>query len=143
MVALTILSIIFLPSLASASSAPTSQTITTGSQIAGTFPTDIATVNNVFMQYREASVASFPAINTRTFGADAAGLSHTITLPTAIPIGTLLIVGFAANTPGTVTWPVGWTQFDSIGTGGCCGDDLYMGYRFPDGSEGPTIAITT
>lgn len=85
----------------------------------GVYPTDEAWASST-----EASVAT----------------SHTADLPTGIVVGQTILVFFGTGaTPGTVTWPAGWTQFLQDGTPNA----FYIAYREADGTEGATITITT
>ncbi len=68
--------------------------------------------------------------------------SHIFTLPGNIVSGNLLLM-FATYDPpaGTITWPGGWTQVYSFGTGDFGTGQLYK--RTADGTEGTTITVTT
>lgn len=82
---------------------------------------------------------AFPQVQTTaTTGDSAAATSHTVTLPSGITSGDLLLIFIglqASSTLGTVT---GWTKFASAES---VQPTIGWYYRQADGSEGSTVAI--
>lgn len=85
----------------------------------------------------------FPTVlATNTSGEFAANVtSHTVSLPSGIVSGNLLIVCFAVDAGPTITWPGGWTEF-FIGDASAA-VTLALAYRQADGGEGASITVTT
>ncbi len=75
-------------------SAPSTETITTGSKVSGTFPTDVQTSNNAYIQYREANQA--PLVD-HTFVEVTAVQSTTSTTYVDIPGATIGSSSFTAG----------------------------------------------
>ena len=69
--------------------------------------------------------------------------SHTVSLPSNISLGDLLIVVFSlgGGNGGTVSWPGGWTEIAEIDNSGSI--KLAVAYRQADGDEDPTITVTS
>lgn len=91
---------------------------------------------------------AFPAIETTAQGNTAASTSHTVTLPTGIVSGNLVLIFFShidATAQGNpTTWPAGWTELsDDENSVASNKPVLSIGYRFCDGSEGASITVTT
>ena len=109
-------------------------------------------INHVSMTLEESTLISCewtlqrslatPTIEARTHSFDTvATTSHTVSLPSGIVAGNLLIVVFTVDAT-TVTFPAGWTVFaaqDSVLTV----ERMEIAYRLADGSEGSTITVTT
>lgn len=75
------------------------------------------------------------AVNTGTDSTTGV-TSSTVNLPASIASGDLLIAIFAADaTPGTITWPAGWTQLFT--------SRISVAYKIATGSEGSTMTVTT
>lgn len=69
-----------------------------------------------------------------------AGTAHTVTLPSPIFAGELLIVILdKGSTAATVNALAGWTELLDENNG----NGLYIAYRFTDGTEGASISLTT
>jgi hypothetical protein len=67
--------------------------------------------------------------------------SHTVTLPSGIGAGDLLLMWLAFNgTSGAVNTPSGWTPLQAAAANNANG---YPFYRIADGSEGASVAVTT
>ena len=86
-----------------------------------------------------------PAVQTRATSSESTGTtSHTVTLPSGIASGDLLIIKFSVNnTVRTVTWPGApdYTEFFDAQIGS--DQRLRAAYRQADGGEGSTITVTT
>jgi hypothetical protein len=68
------------------------------------------------------------------------GTTHTVSLPTGIVSGELLVVAMAYQTaPSFITFPAGWTAKTSSDTGGAAG---VWAYRVANGTEGTSITVT-
>jgi hypothetical protein len=83
-----------------------------------------------------------PAVQgTNTSGESTDTTTHTVSLPTGVSGGDLLIVFFACDANETVTWPTadGWSsifhQTNNV--------TLDIGYKIADGTEGSTITVST
>mgnify|MGYP001578964609 CR=1 FL=1 len=74
------------------------------------------------------------------------GSSHTVSLPSGIVSGDLLVAMFSTDSvfPGgvTVTWPAGWTEFAAQDANDNL-EQLHVAYRLADGTEGASITVTT
>lgn len=85
---------------------------------------------------------TFPTVaatNTSNDNVDTS--SHTVSLPSGIVAGNLLIVVFVVNTgSASITFPAGWTQITSVVS---TDTRLVTRYREADGTEGATITVTT
>lgn len=87
---------------------------------------------------------AFPQVAATNTSLEDAGnvTSHTVSLPSGIVSGNLLIVGFNTDGQESVTWPTGWTEiFEGIAASSQC--TLAIAYRQADGGEGSTIIVTT
>lgn len=85
--------------------------------------------------------AAFPSVAATATSTDATAVtSHTVTLPSGIVSGNLLIVLFDSNSASTVTDPTGWTQFITQASGPY---QRRGWYRQADGSEGSTLTVIT
>lgn len=74
--------------------------------------------------------------------------SHTVSLPSGIASGDLLISAFMVDDVPSVTWPAGWTAFVTGDAQDSFADPTSHGrasiaYRQADGTEGSTITVTT
>jgi len=86
----------------------------------------------------------FPTVASNiTSTKDAAGTSHTVSLPAGIESGDLIVVLFGGYYPSgtpTITFPGGWTIINkSANTYYCTGS----AYRIAGGSENNTVTVTT
>ncbi|HNR55182.1 MAG TPA: hypothetical protein PKJ19_08455, partial [Flavobacteriales bacterium] len=92
----------------------------------------------------QASGNGYPSVASSTSSAktSASGTTHTVSLPTGIQNGDLLLVFWVdANTASTVSLPGGWTGlYDMVGT---ANQRRVAAYRVADGSEGSTVNFTT
>ena len=110
-------------------------------------PTDSITISGtvVFEElWGMGGVASlFPIVETTStsseFSADVT--SHTVTLPSGIISGDLILLFFAADGFPFVTWPAGYTEILDFAPG--LGPTLSVAYRQADGTEGANITVTT
>lgn len=130
--------------------APFAETITTGTKVAGMFPTDVNTSNNVYLQYREANTGGqAPTLESGwTSNTAVPGASLTLTKPADVGVGDLLliIVGSDDNTD-TDQWdnsalkPTGFTLINEAGDAAT--SDAHVGafWRIADGSETATIDV--
>ena len=88
---------------------------------------------------------SFPIVEaTATSTTSPANTLHSVTLPSGIASGNLLLVCFAVEDnagPNLITWPSGWTGFLTAANSNNV--RMAVGYRKADGTEGSTIIITT
>lgn len=84
----------------------------------------------------------FPATIDSTSGSEAtATTSHTVTLPTGIVAGQLLLVLIGGENPSGTSFPAGWTElFDA---GGSSAGWLAGAWRVADGGESGSITVTT
>jgi hypothetical protein len=84
--------------------------------------------------------SSYPVIeNTATYQTNSEITNHSVTLPTGITSGDLLLMVFRAGGTQTATTPSGWSLLDSRSSHGV----TYVWYRTADGSEGSTVTVTT
>ena len=83
---------------------------------------------------------AFPVVETTATTATAAGTSHTVTLPTGIANGDLLIIFGGSNTNTTFGYPAGWTELWDAGGGTAAGSGAF---RRADGGEGASVTVTT
>lgn len=88
--------------------------------------------------------AAFPQVQTVSNGDTAPGTSHTLTLPTSIASGDLLIAAAGAGDGDTpsITWPGGWTGIYDCLTNDSLGR-ISVAYRVANGGEGASISVTT
>lgn len=100
-----------------------------------------------FNGYPGAPTVAFPQVaGNVTSIKDAAGTSHSVSLPGGVQADDLLLVFFSArsatNTP-TITWPGNWTSLitDYYTFDGYVVDSV--AYKVADGDEGSTTTITT
>ena len=80
-----------------------------------------------------------PSVETTSVGGDGSQVSsHTITLPSGIVSGDLVIVCFklAGASDGGFCWPAGWYVFAGF-------DMTQIAYRDADGTEGASIVVTS
>lgn len=73
--------------------------------------------------------------------------THTVTLPSGVSEGGLLLLFFSSRTGGagdhTLTWPpTGWTSLAVYPAGASTGH-IGIAYRIADGTEGATVTVTT
>ena len=66
--------------------------------------------------------------------------SYTVSLPTGIVAGNLLIAVVGNNGDRTHTWPAGWTELTDDLNGSI--SSATIGYRVANGSEGASITVT-
>lgn len=81
----------------------------------------------------------FPYISGSVYNAYGSGTNISVTLPTDIVAGDLLVVFNAPDNNFTTTFPAGWTKFTDISGGS---NALTTGWRICDGTEGASITIT-
>jgi hypothetical protein len=81
-------------------------------------------------------------VNTNTSFEGTATTSHTVNLPPSITVGQLLVVMFTTDGAPTFTWPGGWTSVIADTANGVA-TKTGVRYRVADGTETPTISITT
>jgi hypothetical protein len=102
------------------------------------------TLNMYFANRPGAGSGDYPAVaNTATSVNNSNGTSHTVSLPSGVQSGELLIVifGFRGGTGQTITWPSGYTSFfrsDRLTNVG-----VEAAWRKADGGEGSTITVQT
>ncbi len=86
---------------------------------------------------------AFPVVEaTVTSLEDVDVTSHTVSLPSGIVSGDLLIVGFVTWVDEPPTFPAGWTSiFTGVIKAGNTRGSVY--YRQADGTEGSSITVTT
>lgn len=82
---------------------------------------------------------AFPTLSATATGDNAASTTRTLTLPSGVASGNLLLGILAVGQAMSYTWPAGWTEFD--GQGGTY--TVSLGYRIADGTEGATIDVTS
>lgn len=68
-------------------------------------------------------------------------LSHTVSMPSGINSGDLLVSVFTARGNPTITWPAGWTEFVTLPSVSLTGKTS-IAYRKSDGTEGASITVT-
>jgi len=88
--------------------------------------------------------AAFPIIETTSInGLESSDTEITITLPTGIVSGDLIIVSASIDGTPTTTWDSGYTEIFSeiVGSGGT-GLTFESYFRRADGTEGATIVLT-
>lgn len=85
------------------------------------------------------ATAAFPVVEGTNTSSDAAGATHTVSLPANIVEDDILIIGFTLDDNAAVTWPTGWTEAVSVINGG---RQLAVGYIEADGTEGATVDLT-
>lgn len=84
---------------------------------------------------------TFPSVvTTNTSVDDTDTLNHTVSLPSGIVSGNLLIVPFCTDGDESVGFPAGWTEIFELAFGIVT---LAVAYRKADGTEGATITVTT
>lgn len=69
--------------------------------------------------------------------------SHTISLPSSIVAGQLLVIGFVCNETPTITAPSGFTKLVEKHETGASTSKLAIFYKTATGSEGSTVTATT
>jgi hypothetical protein len=107
-----------------------------------TYVSDTGEITSTILGY----YPTLAATNTST--KESGGTSHTVSLPSGIQAGDLLIIVFGAGktttNPGSVTWPSGWTELfwetDLNGSNYC---SLGACYKIADGGEGSTATVGT
>lgn len=87
------------------------------------------------------SAADPPSVTTTAESATTtAGTSHTITMPSGIVSGDLLLVCLdKGSTAATINALAGWTELLDENSG----NGLYIAYRLADGTEGASITLTS
>jgi hypothetical protein len=85
----------------------------------------------------------FPTIAaTATSTNDTATTTQTVSLPTGISSGHLLIAGLTVRNATAFTWPAGWNGLYQANASGN-NHRIELAYRFADGTEGSSISVTT
>jgi hypothetical protein len=78
---------------------------------------------------------------TPTNAQPAAGTSHVINKPSGVSAGDICVIGVAFNgSPGTVTWPTGFTGYGPNTT--TTNPKVYTATKKLDGTEGTTFTVT-
>lgn len=97
----------------------------------------------IYFEWTLQKALNIPVVQARTSSETvAAATSHTVSLPTGIIAGDLLISVFMVDNTPSVSWPAGWTMFVEqqsftlTGTGS-------IAYRQADGTEGSSITVTS
>lgn len=85
--------------------------------------------------------ATCPAIQTTSAGNTADSTSHAVTLPSGISAGDLIVIGFAMNNAGSVTWGTFTELFDDPGTG--TGVGIAFAYKRAAGGETSETVTTS
>lgn len=67
--------------------------------------------------------------------------THTVSLPSNIQSGNLLIVVFATDGDNTIIWPEGWNEIFEVSGGALA--FLGVAWRKADGNEGASITVTS
>ncbi len=103
---------------------------------ASNFGVALSAVNN--------AVSTYPVIaGTATSASESPTTTHTVTLPSNIQAGDLLLIFWAdASSSTNLTTPGGWTNIYSS-SGGGSGYRRAAYYRFANGSEGSSVQFTT
>jgi cellulose synthase/poly-beta-1,6-N-acetylglucosamine synthase-like glycosyltransferase len=108
------------------------------------------TLNMYFASRPGAGSGDYPSVQTTaTSATTTAGTSHTLTLPTGIQSGDLLIAmlsGFigSGSTAVDISWPSGWTEFfEQDASTSTLHLAVAGAYRQADGTEGTSITVTT
>lgn len=88
---------------------------------------------------------AFPAVAARnTSRTNIADTNHTVSLPSGISSGDLLIIVFAHTvSASTVTFPAGYTKFATATNNNADDQMVTVAYRQADGTEGASITVTT
>ena len=78
---------------------------------------------------------SSPVVESYSNGnTSVASTSHTVTFPSGLTAGDLMVCFFCRNSSNTITDPAGWTELDSTGhTGG--GFHNYAGWKIADAGD--------
>jgi len=99
--------------------------------------------------YAVAAAGAFPTVAATSDAATSSSTSHTITLPSGIVSGGLVmcfITARFASSPKTAgwTWTAGWTELEDEAYD-TTANSAHMGvvYRLTDGTEGSTITATS
>jgi hypothetical protein len=99
------------------------------------------TLNMYFANRPGAGSGDYPQVaTTNTSSTSTASKSHSVSLPSGIQSGDLLIVLFNSNSASAVNQPSGWTEFLTRSSGPWISKGYY---RKADGTEGSTLTITT
>ncbi|MGI9293521.1 MAG: hypothetical protein ACR2PS_06015, partial [Pseudomonadales bacterium] len=85
-----------------------------------------------------------PTVATRNFSGNTTNTtSHSVSLPSGLTSGDLLIVCFTCDSTGeTITDPTGWTLITGTNLS-AQGITSKAWYRVSDGGEGATLTVTT
>jgi hypothetical protein len=87
--------------------------------------------------------AAFPTVETTSvgFSATTASANHTVTLPSGVVAGNLLVTCVAGDAFITgFSWPAGWTESHDTDQGNVV---LSCAYRVADGTEGASITVAS
>jgi len=88
--------------------------------------------------------AAFPTVVTAANSVQATdSTSHTVSLPSGIVSGDLLIGFFSCDGTATVTWPNEGTDWIEIVSNASVANRLSIAWRKADGTEGASITVTT
>lgn len=86
--------------------------------------------------------AAFPQVQATSQGSSSSSTtSHTVTLPSGVVDGDLLIVMFAPSFPEDITWPGGWVELYDVGMPGDPGAGA-VAWKSAS-SEGADITVTS
>ncbi len=97
----------------------------------------------IYFEWVMQKALNIPVVQARTSSEQvAAATSHTVSLPTGIVAGDLLISVFMVDNQPTITWPAGYTEFATASSFTLTGK-ASIAYRKADGTEGSTITVTT
>lgn len=110
-------------------------------------------VNQVTLRAEEGDVLEFewlcqlavgvPFIQSRiTSAVGTDQTSHTVTMPSGVVSGDLIISIISVDETPTITWPAGWTRLAELQNTTLTGT-MSAAYRQADGTEGASITVTT
>jgi hypothetical protein len=85
-------------------------------------------------------MADFPSVRSTKQGTTVTSTSVIVDIPGGAA-GDLLLV-FVSARAALFTWPAGWTEFEEVDNGPGV-QTLGIGLRVADGTEGPTITVTS
>ncbi len=84
-----------------------------------------------------------PVVKTSTTSGETSNVtSHSVSMPSGITVGDLLVSVVAMDDNATITWPAGWTEF--VTTSSFLGTQRgSVAWREADGTEGSSITVTS
>lgn len=92
----------------------------------------------VMASLKAASGSAYPTVEATNTSSAASAASASVSLPTGIVSGNLLIALCVLFDDRTHTWPAGWTELYDADTGS---QSSSAAYRVADGSEGASITV--